>query len=71
VCKEVSHGSRYDERDLHEPLPADYLQEEIEIQEGSPDGFPAAMRVVIESEIEQDVEEFDSATEFIRITDDH
>ncbi len=71
VRKEVSHGSRYDERDLHEPLPAHYLQEEIDIQEALPDGFEATMRVVIESEIEQDVEEFDSATEFIRITDDH
>jgi hypothetical protein len=29
------------------------------------------MRVVIETEIEEEAAEFEAATEFIRITDDH
>jgi hypothetical protein len=33
--------------------------------------FDAAMRVVIEAEIEEEAAEFEAATEFIRITDDH
>jgi hypothetical protein len=35
------------------------------------DEFEAAMRVVIEAEIEEEAAEFEAATEFIRITDDH
>jgi uncharacterized LabA/DUF88 family protein len=70
VRKEASHGTRYDERDLHEHLPAQYLQEHMQLQDTQPDGFQAALRVVIEAEIEQEAE-FEAATEFIRITDDH
>ena len=71
VRKEITHGSRYDERDLHDPLPAAYLQEQLGMQKSQPDEFQAAMRVVIEAEIEEEVAEFEAATEFIRITDDH
>src|ERR1700737_1133044 len=53
VRKEISHGARYDERDLHDHLPPQYLQEQIDIQEGPPDGFQTAMRVVIETDIDQ------------------
>ena len=67
VRKELTHGARYDERDLHEPLPQ-YLQEPL--PPNSPDSFEA-MRVVIDAEIDEEVAEFEAATEFIRITDDH
>jgi len=67
VRKEMSHGQRYDERDLHEP--SDYLPEPLQTE--SPNGFEAAMRVVIQAEIDEEAAEFDAATEFIRITDDH
>jgi hypothetical protein len=70
VRKEISHGTRYDERDLHEPLPGQYLQDQMELQK-SADSFQAAMRVVIEAEIEEEAAEFEAATEFIRITDEH
>ena len=71
VRKEVSHGTRYDERDLHEPLPAPYLHDQLEMQKSQASSFEAAMRVVIEAEIEEEAAEFEAATEFIRITDDH
>jgi hypothetical protein len=72
VRKEVTHGPRYDERDLHEHLPTQYMQEEIQLQqEDSADGFQSTMRVVLESTIDDEVEQFESAAEFIRITDDH
>jgi hypothetical protein len=65
VRKEVTHGARYEcERDLHDPLPAPYMHDQQ-------DSFEAAMRVVIETEIEEEAAEFEAATEFIRITDDH
>ena len=71
VRKEISHGTRYDERDLHEPLPAQYLQEQLELQKTQSDGFQAAMRVMIETGMEEEAAEFEAATEFIRITDEH
>ena len=73
VRKEISHVPRYDERDLHDPLPPHYLQDEMEIAKSQPDAFQAAMRVVLEAEIDEEEEaaEFEAATEFIRITDDH
>src|ERR1700747_2431016 len=69
VRKEVTHGTRYDERDLHEPLPAQYRHDQLEMQKSQPGSFEAAMRVVIEAEIEEEAAEFEAATEFIRITD--
>jgi len=45
-----------------------YLHEQIPVQE--PDAFQTAMRVVVETSIEE-VEEFDSTTQFIRVTDEH
>ena len=72
VRKEMTHGgARYDERDLHDHLPHQYLQEPLHMQDAPPDAFQAAMRVVIEAEIEEEAAEFEAATEFIRITDDH
>jgi hypothetical protein len=71
VRKEITHGTRYDERDLHDDVPSQYLQESMEIEEAPPDVFQAAMRVVIEAEIEEEAAEFQASTDFIRITDDH
>ncbi len=68
--RKEGHGPRYDERDLHEQQPMQYLHEQIPVPEGAPDGFQTAMRVVVETSIEE-VEEFDSTTEFIRVTDEH
>jgi len=72
VRKEITHGTRYDERDLHDTLSAPYVPNPIEMPQSCPaDDFQAAMRVVIEAEIEEEEAEFEAATEFIRITDDH
>jgi hypothetical protein len=72
VRKEITHGSRYDERDLHDHVPAQYLQDQLSsIQQAPPDGFQAAMRVVIEAEIDEEAAEFEATTGFIRVTDDH
>jgi hypothetical protein len=71
VRKEI-HGPRYDERDLHEQQPTQYLHEheEISVQERTSEGFQTAMRVVVETTIEE-AEQFDTGTQFIRVTDEH
>ena len=72
VRKEVNHGGiRYDERDLHDHVPPQYLADQMQIQEAPSEVFQAAMRVVIEAEMEQEDAEFQAASEFIRVTDDH
>jgi hypothetical protein len=71
VRKEVTHGARYDERDLHDHVPAQYLQDAMQIQPSPSEAFQAAMRVVIEAEIDEEAAEFQASTEFIRVTDDH
>ena len=69
VRKEISHGTRYDE---HCPMPAQYLPDQMEMQKPqSADSFEQAIRAVIEAEIEEEAAEFEAATEFIRITDEH
>jgi hypothetical protein len=70
VRKEISHGTRYDERELHEPLPAPYMDEPCQLPQPA-EGFQATMRVALETDIDEDAAEFEAATEFIRITDDH
>jgi hypothetical protein len=69
VRKEITHGTRYDERDLHEPLPVP--SQYMEMEKSQPDSYQAAMRVMIEAEIEEEAAEYEAATEFIRITDEH
>ena len=69
VRKEM-HGPRYDERDLHEQQPMQYLHEQIPVPEHAPEVFPSAMRVVVETTIDE-AEEFETATQFIRVTDEH
>jgi len=70
VRKELTHGTRYDERDLHLP-PTPYLQDQLELQKSQPADSYHVMRAMIEAEIEEEAAEFEAATEFIRITDDH
>ena len=53
--KEISHGTRYDERELHEPMPAQYLQEECQLPKETADSFQAAMRVVLEADIDEEI----------------
>ena len=71
VRKEITHGTRYDERDLHDTIAAPYPADPMEMPQSCPEDFQAAMRVVLEAEIEEEAAEFEAATEFIRITDDH
>ena len=68
VRKEI-HGARYDEREMPEQQPTQYLHEQIQIEETSTDGF-SAMRVLVETTIEE-ADQFDAAAEFIRVTDEH
>src|SRR2546423_1084001 len=69
--REITHGTVYDERNWHEPLPAQYLQDQMEMQKSQANGFQAAMHVMIETEMEEEAAEFEAASEFIRITDEH
>ncbi|HEX8144922.1 MAG TPA: NYN domain-containing protein [Pyrinomonadaceae bacterium] len=79
VRKEFPHGVRYDERDLHEEATgaSSFLQPAVEAStDGNNhhhrDGFSqTTARVVIETNIDEDEEQFESPTEFIRITDEH
>jgi len=75
VRKELSHGARYDERELHEHaehISPQFMHEHIHMEhDNSPGGFQQAMRVVIESEVREEGEDFEPATEFIRVTDEH
>ena len=75
VRKEFPHGVRYDERELHEGTHGDapYLQTPVEpSHDGNHrDGFSrTTTRVVIEANIDEE-EQFESPSEFIRITDEH
>jgi len=71
VRKEAAHGHRYDERELHEHVPVPFIHEHMELQEDDSSTFPTAITVVLEAEIDEEVDEFQAATEFIRVTDDH
>jgi len=80
VRKEFPHGARYDERDLHEESPgaSAFLQPGVEsVPDGHHhnhhrDGFiQTSARVVIETNIDEDEEQFEPPSEFIRITDEH
>src|SRR6266508_4242203 len=71
VRKEAIHGARYDEREIHEQQPTQYLHEQLQIQESADDGYQSALRVVLETTIDDDAEPFGTAADFIRITDEH
>jgi len=71
VRKDAIQGHRYDERDIHEQQPTQYLHEQIQLDESADDGFQSSLRVVLETTIEEESEQFDAAVDFIRITDEH
>jgi uncharacterized LabA/DUF88 family protein len=76
VRKELPHGVRYDERELHdETHPSAYLHHNhvgpTLNGRSDGDGFnPQVASVVIEHHLDDETEQFDAAAEFIRITDD-
>jgi uncharacterized LabA/DUF88 family protein len=76
VRKELPHGVRYDERELHdETHPSAYMHHNhvgpAHNGRSVEDGFTQQVTsVVIEHHIDDETEQFDSAAEFIRITDD-
>ena len=69
VRKEASHAHRYDERDLHEHVPAHFMHEHLQMQQEVPE-FETAIRVVLESDLGEPTDDFGPAPEFIRVTDD-
>ena len=70
VRKEITHGARYDERDLHEHVASQYLQDDMQLPEVPATSYQA-MHVVIEAEMDEEVAEFEASSEFIRVTDEH
>jgi len=71
VRKEGIHPHRYDERGLPEQQPTQYVHEQIQLTE-TPDGtYESALRVVLETTIDDETEAFGVTPEFIRITDEH
>jgi uncharacterized LabA/DUF88 family protein len=72
VRKEASHGHRYDERELHEHVPAHFIHEHMQIeQESAAVEFQSAMHVVLETELADESDDFGTAaSEFIRVTDE-
>jgi uncharacterized LabA/DUF88 family protein len=76
VRKEVSHGVRYDERDLHEVTSHNvFMQNGVDApteSEGGVESYTASVsRVVIETELDDETDAFDSAADLIRVTDEH
>lgn len=72
VRKEIPHGSRYDERELHEPSSHHYVHEELEQRHVSHEAGFQSVLVVLETTVEEEeAEHFEQSTEFIRVTDDH
>ena len=71
VRKEAIHGHRYDERGIPEQQPSQYLHEQIPLEETVGDAYQTALRVVLETTIEEESEQFTAAADFIRITDEH
>jgi uncharacterized LabA/DUF88 family protein len=66
--RKEAHSHRYDERELTEQQPTQYLHEQIDLQPSSVDSFQT-MRVVVETTIEEN-SQFDPRVEFIRVTDE-
>ena len=71
VRKEAIHGHRYDERGIPEQQPTQYLHEQIQLEETAGDGYQSALRVVLETTLDEESEQFSAAADFIRITDEH
>ena len=66
--RKEAHSHRYDERELTEHQPTQYLHEQIDLQPSAVDAFQT-MRVVVETTIEEN-SQFDPRVEFIRVTDE-
>src|SRR6476659_664846 len=63
VRKEIKHGRSYDERDIHEQQPTQYLHEQIQLDESTDDGYQSSLRVVLETTIDEEAEQFGAAAE--------
>jgi uncharacterized LabA/DUF88 family protein len=74
VRKEISHGLRYDERDLHlhdDSQPQVFLHQTVSRQECADGTFESReTRIIIEPGEDDDGDQFDAITAFIRVTDD-
>ena len=71
VRKEASHAHRYDERDLHEHVPAHFIHEHLQMQQEDPNvEFETAIRVVLETDLGESSDDFGPTPEFIRVTDE-
>lgn len=71
VRKEGPQAHRYDERGLPEQMPPQYLHEQIHLEDTPVGSFESALRVVLETTIDEDNDPFGTVPEFIRITDEH
>ena len=71
VRKEATQGHRYDERGVPVQQPTQYLHEQIHLEGTTEEVFQSALRVVLETTIEDETEPFGASAEFIRITDEH
>src|ERR671938_87348 len=74
VRKELSHGAHYPERDMHDIPGTAYMNHNNHEPgyNGQRDSFqPPPSRITIESQLEDEIEQFDSPPEFIRVTDEH
>jgi uncharacterized LabA/DUF88 family protein len=71
VRKELHHCAHYHEREMPDGSAA-YLNNANSHNNGHPDGFQApAQRTTLESHVDDEVESLESASEFIRVTDEH
>ena len=71
VRKEMHHGVHYHEREMQDGATA-FLNHNNSSPNGHPDEFQTpAPRATIESHVDDEVESFESASEFIRVTDEH
>jgi uncharacterized LabA/DUF88 family protein len=73
VRKEISHGSHYQEREMHDGAAAFLNNHDTNAHDnGHHDVFqPPAPRVAIEPHVDEELDSFDSSSEFIRVTDEH
>ena len=71
VRKEISHGPHYQEREMQDAASAFLNNHTSESHDnGHHDEFPVP-RVVIETHVDEELESFEAASEFIRVTDEH
>jgi uncharacterized LabA/DUF88 family protein len=73
VRKEISHGSHYQEREMHDGAAAFLNNHDTNAHDnGHHDVFqPPAPRVEIEPHVDEELDSFESSPEFIRVTDEH